>query len=97
MSNSSKKHRVFMLLICLCINLIHAQMYWEKLFDNLSYKFSEKPAPRREAAIGFDINRNRIIVFGGWQTNSPKSNDFVMPVLFDDTWEYNLETSIYFF
>lgn len=68
-------------------------MHWEKLFDNLSYKFSEKPAPRRDSAIGFDIYRDRIIVFGGWQTNSPKSNNFIVPILFDDTWEYNFKTS----
>lgn len=72
------------------------QMYWQKLFDSLAYKENYKPAPRRDAAIGHDIGRNRIIVFGGWQTNvqDPESTSiYNMPVIFDDTWEFNLDTS----
>lgn len=68
-------------------------MNWEKLFDTLSYRPNIKPAPRREAAIGYDISRNRVILFGGWQTSANSNNNkFSMPVLFDDTWEYSLDT-----
>ncbi len=75
---------------------VSAQMHWEKLFDSLSYKLSSKPAPRREAAIGHDREKNRVVIFGGWQTNSDNMatlTRYTMPVLFDDTWEFNLETS----
>jgi hypothetical protein len=69
-------------------------MTWDKLFDSLSYKLSIKPPPRRDAAIGHDRERNRVIVFGGRQTNTDTSlASFNMPVLFDDTWEFNLQTS----
>jgi hypothetical protein len=84
------------LVIILFLNEYKCQMHWEKLFDSLSYKLSSKPAPRREAAIGHDREKNRIVIFGGWQTNSENTDTFTkytMPVLFDDTWEYNLETS----
>ncbi len=72
-------------------------MYWEKLFDSLSYKLSSKPAPRRDTAIGHDIDRNRIIVFGGRQSINPDVQSILIPVIFDDTWEFNLETSRTFF
>lgn len=83
-------------LIFISLNLVESQMYWDKLYDNLSYKPSDKPPPRRDAAIGFDIDRQRVIVFGGWQNNPSNAdiNSFTMPVLFDDTWEYNLQSSI---
>ena len=101
--------RVFALVVCVCVTLApelaSGQMHWEKVFDSLSYKLTVKPAPRRDAAIGHDIQRNRVIVFGGWQTsvdNTRQTRDaadedvrgpFTMPVLFDDTWEFNLLTS----
>jgi hypothetical protein len=75
------------------IQYANCQMHWEKIFDSLSYKLSEKPAPRREAAVGHDRNRNRVIVFGGWQVNPPDNKPYSLPVLFDDTWEFNLYTS----
>lgn len=84
------------ILIISSLSTTNAQMYWEKLFDSLSYKSYEKPAPRRDSAIGFDFDRNRVIIFGGWQTNSENmgpDSPFMIPVLFDDTWEFNLITS----
>jgi hypothetical protein len=87
---------IVLVIINILINDCACQMHWEKLFDSLSYKLSSKPAPRREAAIGHDREKNRIVIFGGWQTNNENTDTFTkytMPVLFDDTWEYNLETS----
>lgn len=82
------------LFLCIFISSASAQMTWDKLFDSLSYKLSIKPPPRRDAAIGHDRERNRVIVFGGRQTNTDTSlANFNMPVLFDDTWEFNLQTS----
>jgi hypothetical protein len=86
----------FLILVLDSTRVAHAQMYWQKLFDSLSYKQNYKPAPRRDAAIGHDISRNRVIVFGGWQTNAQDPDAvsvYNMPVLFDDTWEFNLDTS----
>jgi hypothetical protein len=74
----------------------NAQMRWEEVFDNLAYESTVKPAPRRDLAIGHDRDRNRIIIFGGRQTNSDQSNGmYSMLILFDDTWEFNLETRIW--
>lgn len=82
------------------ILLINAHVYWEKIFDNLSHQSNEKPAPRRDSAIGYDIDRNRLIIFGGIQSHT-KTNDpklpYTIPVIFDDTWEYNLDKSSFFF
>ena len=75
-------------------------MYWQKLFDSLAYKQNYKPAPRRDAAIAHDISRNRVVVFGGWQTNNQDPDSisvYNMPVIFDDTWEFNLDTSMTYF
>ena len=83
------------IIISLLVNLanVNAQMHWEKLFDTLSYQSTIKPAPRRDLAIGHDKDRNRVIIFGGRQTNSDQINGiYSMVVLFDDTWEFNLET-----
>jgi hypothetical protein len=73
-------------------------MHWEKMFDSLSYKLNTKPAPRRDAAIGHDRERNRVILYGGWQTNHDPTqvlSRYTMPVLFDDTWEFDLQTKIW--
>jgi hypothetical protein len=86
----------FYIFLLSTVHVTEAQMYWQKLFDSLSYKQNYKPAPRRDAAIGHDIARNRVIVFGGWQTNAQDLDSvsvYNMPVLFDDTWEFNLDTS----
>lgn len=72
------------------INLINCQLYWQQLFDTLSYKNVNKPPPRRDTAIAYDRDRNRIILYGGCQT---RSLDDYYPIVFDDTWEYNLDTS----
>ena len=74
---------------------VSAQIYWEKLFDSLSYESNIRPVPRRDAAVGYDVGRNRIVVFGGWQTNTD-SYHYRIPVLLDDTWEFNLFTSMQF-
>ena len=85
---------LYVLLLSICLlNMASCQMHWEKLFDSLSYKLNIKPAPRRDAAIGHDRERNRVVVFGGWQTSSESAKSFAMPVLFDDTWEFDLKTS----
>lgn len=70
-----------------------AQLHWDKIVDNLSYQLSSKPAPRRDSAIGHDRERNRVILFGGWQQLNENVPTISIPVLFDDTWEFNLETS----
>lgn len=75
-------------------NVVKCQIYWQKLFDSLSYQSNVRPPPRRDAAIGYDYDRNRIVVFGGWQTNTDSTNNFRIPVIFDDTWEFDLNTSI---
>ena len=98
MTRKSYIHVVFIqiLIFNLIYEAAYAQMYWQKLFDTLSYKPNYKPPPRRDAAIGHDISRNRVIVFGGWQTNIQDFEAvsvYSMPVIFDDTWEFNLETS----
>lgn len=72
-----------------------SQIYWEKLFDSLSYESNIRPVPRRDAAVGYDIGRNRIVVFGGWQTNTDNFH-YRIPVLLDDTWEFDLTTRILF-
>lgn len=79
------------LLLALPLPHANAQIYWEKLFDSLSYESNIRPVPRRDAAIAYDIGRNRIVLFGGWQTNTDASH-YRIPVLLDDTWEYNLFT-----
>jgi hypothetical protein len=86
--------RFYIQLLALASIAVNCQIYWEKLFDSLSYKLSHKPAPRRDSAIGHDRERHRVIIFGGWQTNHQNFATFSMPVLFDDTWEFNLLTSI---
>jgi len=73
--------------------VVHGTLYWEKIVDSLSYQLAEKPAPRRDAAIAHDRERNRIIIFGGRQTINNHMQSVLMPVLFDDTWEFNLNTS----
>ena len=58
-----------LLLLLFCINLISCQLFWEQLFDTLSYKNNyHKPPPRRDSAIAYDRDRNRIILFGGSQS-----------------------------
>ena len=86
----------YMPLLCCLINVIDGTLYWEKIVDSLSYKLSEKPAPRRDAAIAHDLQRNRIIVFGGRQTADNHLQSVLMPVLFDDTWEFNFDTSKFY-
>lgn len=87
---------VYAISLLLCImpsrSGVSAQIYWEKLFDSLSYESNIRPVPRRDAAIGYDVGRNRLVVFGGWQTNT-NSHHYRIPVLLDDTWEFNLYTS----
>lgn len=83
-------------LIVLNLNSTHAQLHWDKIVDNLSYQLSSKPAPRRDSALGHDRERNRVILFGGQQQLSANVPLVSIPVLFDDTWEFNLETSIEF-
>lgn len=88
------------LLILFAINLlflkqIRSQLHWEKVVDSLSYQFTSKPPPRRDAALGHDKERNRIVLFGGWQQLNEQSPAISIPVIFDDTWEFNLDTSIY--
>jgi len=82
--------------ICLFLigaQLMHfaqAQLYWTQIFESLSYSKTYKPAPRRDSAIAYDRERNRIIIFGGCQTRHLED---YYPVLFDDTWEYDLSTN----
>ncbi len=64
-------------------------MSWTQLFDTLTYKLNIKPTPRREASIAHDRERNRVILFGGCQQ---QFLDDLAPVIFDDTWEFNLYT-----
>jgi hypothetical protein len=78
----------------IAVNQVECELYWEKLVDSLSYKQSSKPAPRRDTAIGHDLERNRIIVFGGRQTINTHEQSILVPVIFDDTWEYDLTTSM---
>lgn len=72
---------------------IGCTLYWEKIVDSLSYQLSEKPAPRRDSAIAHDLQRNRIVIFGGRQTVNNHLQSVLMPVLFDDTWEFSFDTS----
>ena len=88
------------LIILFAINMlfvkqIRSQLHWEKVVDSLSYQLTSKPAPRRDAALGHDKERNRIVLFGGWQQLNEQVPAISIPVLFDDTWEFNLETSTY--
>lgn len=79
-----------------CLSLprgVEGQIYWEKIFDSLSYESNIRPVPRRDAAIAYDIGRNRIVLFGGWQTNTDNFH-YRIPVLLDDTWEFDLFTRI---
>ena len=85
--------RYVLLLLGILSNAVEGTLYWEKLVDSLSYQLSEKPAPRRDAAIAHDRERNRIIVFGGRQTINNNLQSVLMPVIFDDTWEFRLDTS----
>ena len=83
--------------MCFLINLFcfkqtRSQLHWDKIVDSLSYQLTSKPPPRRDAAIGHDRERNRIIIFGGWQQLNENVPAISIPVLFDDTWEFNLET-----
>ena len=78
------------IIFLLFITTINCQLFWEQLFDTLSYKNYHKPPPRRDSAIAYDRDRNRIILFGGCQTRY--LNDHY-PVVFDDTWEYSIERS----
>lgn len=65
-------------------------MYWYQLYDTLSYTISPyKPPPRKDSSIAYDRERNRIIIFGGCQVKSEYDR---YPILFDDTWEFNLNT-----
>lgn len=82
---------VLALLVLFLFDHINGQIYWEKIYDNLSYESNIRPVPRRDAAIAYDIGRNRIIIFGGWQTNTDNFH-YRIPVLLDDTWEYDLNT-----
>lgn len=72
---------------------IGCTLYWEKIVDSLSYQLSEKPAPRRDSAIAHDLQRNRIVIFGGRQTVNNHLQSLLLPVLFDDTWEFSFDTS----
>lgn len=92
-----RSRMLVMVTICLASLLLlvpekaNGQIYWEKLFDSLSYESNIRPVPRRDAAIGYDVSRNRIVVFGGWQTNTDNFH-YRIPVLLDDTWEFDLYT-----
>jgi hypothetical protein len=79
--------------LIICFKTIESQLHWEKIVDSLSYQLTSKPAPRRDAAIGHDKERNRAVIFGGWQQLNEQAVSISIPVLFDDTWEFNLETS----
>lgn len=83
----------FFLSLTITIHNINCTLYWEKIVDSLSYNLPTKPPPRRDAAIAYDIERNRIVLFGGRQTMNGDLQAALMPVLFDDTWEFSLETS----
>ena len=78
-------------LVLLLCHSVFSQLLWSKLVDNLSYQSNTKPAPRRDSALGFDIDRNRLIVFGGLQVST--DTQLLMPVLLDDTWEFRLDSS----
>ena len=85
---------IYLVLVLVLVGRNFGQvLQWEKLFDTLSYEPSSKPAPRIHSALGHDKERNRIVLFGGIQTNNHDINTALIPVLFDDTWEFNLETS----
>jgi len=90
-----KKYYFFILIFVLieCFKITESQLHWEKIVDSLSYQLTSKPAPRRDAAIGHDKERNRVVIFGGWQQLNEQAASISIPVLFDDTWEFNLETS----
>jgi hypothetical protein len=79
--------------ILMLVQGISSSLYWEKIVDSLSYQLSEKPAPRSDSAIAHDLQRNRIIIFGGRQTVNNHLQSVLMPVLFDDTWEFSFDTS----
>jgi hypothetical protein len=81
-----------LLLFLTFIKIINCQLFWQQLFDTLSYKNSNKPPPRRDSAIAYDRDRNRVILFGGCQT---KYIDDDYPIVFEDTWEFNIETSLW--
>ena len=76
----------------LLIETACASLYWEQIVDNVSYKHSSKPAARRDTAVAHDRDRNRIIIFGGRQTVN-HIQSILYPFIFDDTWEFNLDTS----
>ena len=79
--------------ILILVQGVRCNLYWEKIVDSLSYQLSDKPAPRRDAAIAHDTQRNRIVIFGGRQTINNHLQSVLMPVLFDDTWEFSFDTS----
>lgn len=83
----------FLLSLIILIKDISCTLYWEKIVDSLSYNLPTKPPPRRDAAIAYDIERNRIVLFGGRQTMNNDLQAALMPVIFDDTWEFSLEKS----
>ena len=83
----------FLLSLIILIQDISCTLYWEKIVDSLSYNLPTKPPPRRDAAIAYDIERNRIVLFGGRQTMNNDLQAALMPVIFDDTWEFSLEKS----
>jgi hypothetical protein len=80
---------LLLLFLCATSPMASGQMAWTQLFDTLTYKMNIKPTPRREASIAYDRERNRVILFGGCQQ---QHLDDLAPVVFDDTWEFNLYT-----
>jgi hypothetical protein len=88
--NKMKFIITLILITIISIDTLNCQMYWYQLYDTLSYTISSyKPPTRKDSSIAYDRERNRIIIFGGCQVKSEYDR---FPILFDDTWEFNLNT-----
>ena len=67
--------------------LITAQLEWQELSPDYPDPSIPSPSPRRDAGLGWDQARGRVIVFGG-RTYVGEAE-----VVLADTWSFDLETS----
>ena len=72
------------LLFFVLINVVHSELTWERLSaHNVSNDF---PEPRRDSSIGYNRQRNQVVIFGGKGSSGN----------LDDTWIFHLSNKSWY-